>query len=815
MAKKIASYWKEFLLMALGLAVISILFFEVHPQNKIIPRLSGIEIKEKALEVAEYVNYSTDKYQIIPVIKTNYGLLSEYEKKFGVGEGSERAVKEEKPYFWDITWVKNSDFVFRGGQRQMEEMRDFIGRLNLRYDLRGDLIGLNYGFPDTSKISPVTETDAKLIAEEFARKFMEYVNIQTLSLSGKVEYEAGIDGNNIIENIRPDNKPAKSRIDYTFVASYTDPETKTEKRVSISITGNRVSLVKLLDYNMEVTPSEGKGNIHDIINALLIIGIIILIIILLFKRYRAFEIGFKQSAKIAVITALFVALEIFVSLNGEFNITYAMALIFGPLFSGLGVLIIWTITESLGREKWKEKFIPVDLILKGYFGDSKIGNALIKGIGLGFGLNALLLILYFVFDKVIGISIINESSEYLSQPMGVFKLFFGAYASNIYVFLLFVVFITTYLKGKLKDYLIIPAAGIIFGLIDTGFVSPDFADVIIQSLIGMTLIWFFLKNDILTTFTAAASGYFIFRAQPMIFLDTHLQSQSVIFVIILFAVLILWGIYSIITKDKVRDYASLTPAYVARITERVRLKRELEIAEEVQLSFLPDKTPEKEEVSIHARCIPASEVGGDYYDYLDFGKQSIGVVIGDVSGKGIQASFYMTLVKGFVKAVAKQTTSPSEILNRVNQLFCENVERGNFITMVLAKINLQEKRLIFSRAGHNPVLIKRQEEGKVYSYQPKGFALGMESGGHFPKFIEEEEVKLNRGDMIVFYTDGFTEAMNGKREEFGEKRLIKLIEECSHQDVKEFSDYIYKEVKSFIGKAPQHDDMTLMVIKIN
>ncbi len=815
MGKKIFGYWKEFLVIALSILIIRILFFQTHPQSRIIPHQSAAQIKEKAEEVSEYLENKSDDYQILPILKTNQGLVSGYQKKFGIEEGTEKALREEKPYFWEISWLKGSDFVFRGGERQMEELKDFVGRLNLRYDLYGNLIGLNYGFPDTSKTEPVSLSDAQIIAGDFARKFMNYINFSSLELRGKAEDESGPENIKIGEEGSGDKKPPKNRIDYTFTASYADPDNHLEKKVSISVTGKKVSLVKLSDYDMQLHPQDDNDNIHSIVNALLIIGIIILIIILLFRRFRAFEVGFKQSFKIAVITALFVGIEIIISVYGDLSFNFVLAIIFGPLFSGLGVLIVWTITESLGREKWKSKFTSVDLMLKGYFGDSKIGSAIIKGLSLGFGLNALLLLLYLVFDRTIGISVISNSSDYISHSMGAVKLFFGAYASNIYAFLVLIVFLTTFLKDKLKDYYIIPAVGIIMGLIDTGFVSPDFADIIIQSLLGMILVWFFLRNDILASFTGLASSYFIFRAEPMLLLNSHLQEQSVIFTIALFVIIILWAIYAIATKDKVLDYASLTPAYVARITERERLKRELEIAEEVQLSFLPDKTPEREEVSIYARCIPASEVGGDYYDYIDFGKNSIGVVIGDVSGKGIQASFYMTLVKGFVKAVAKQTTSPSEILNRVNQLFCENVEKGNFITMVLAKLNLQEKKLVFSRAGHNPVFIKRKEEGKVFIYQPKGFALGMENTGHFPRFIEEEDINLNSGDIVIFYTDGFTEAMNGKREEFGEKRFIKLIEEAEFRDVKELSDYLYKEVKSFIGKAPQHDDMTLVIIKMN
>jgi serine phosphatase RsbU (regulator of sigma subunit) len=331
----------------------------------------------------------------------------------------------------------------------------------------------------------------------------------------------------------------------------------------------------------------------------------------------------------------------------------------------------------------------------------------------------------------------------------------------------------------------------------------------------MVIVWFFLRTDILTAFIGTAAFYFVFRAVPLLMIPSVLYTQSVIVILFLFFGFILWSIYSIATKDKALDFDSLSPAYAARITERERLKRELEIAEEVQISFLPKEDPVLKEISIASRCIPASEVGGDYYDYIHFDDNSIGIVIGDVSGKGIQASFYMTLVKGFLKAVAKQTSSTSGILNKLNELFCENVEKGNFITMVFAKISLAEKRLVFSRAGHNPILIRHFDENKTISYQPKGFALGMEMTGQFPRFIEEENVQLKTGDLIVFYTDGITEAMNKKKEEYGTDRLVHLLNELKNETPVEVIDKVYKDVKNFIGRAPQHDDMTMVVVKVN
>lgn len=817
MMKKVSKYWLAFLIIAISLILIRLLFFKVHPQSSIHSEISSNEIRTRALEVANYLQYKSRDYQVIPTIKTNSLKIAEYQKKYGIEEGNKSVNRYEIPRYWEVTWLKNSNFMFSGGDRQFEQLKDFIGRLSINYDLKGNIIGMNHGFSDTSRVKPISEEDAYKIVTDFSSKFLTYINQSSIKLverRGMRRDQPQID----LQEKRPNPPPApqiRERIDFTYHAAYYDSLNNSDKRISISVTGNKVSLIKLLDYKVESNPLPEEDDIHSIINVLIIVSTIILIIVLLFKRFRAFEIGFRQSLKIAIITGLFVGLEILLSIGGEFGSTIILALIFGPLFSGLGVFIVWTITESLGREKWKEKFFSLDLMMRGYLRNSRIGHSVFNGLALGFGLNALILLLYLIAEKVFHISVITGSSEFLSQSLGAVKLFFNSVASTIYIFITYVVFTTTYLKGKIKDGYLIVLGGIILGVINTGFVSPDYIDIIIQSILGIIIIWFFIKTDILSAFIGIASYYFIFRALPLILINVPLYGTSLIFIIVLFAVIILWSLYSVITKDKALDFDSLTPAYVARITERERLKRELEIAEEVQMSFLPKEDPVRKEVEIASRCIPASEVGGDYFDYIEFDDNTLGIVIGDVSGKGIQASFYMTLVKGFLKAVAKQTSSTSGILNKLNELFCENVERGNFITMVFAKLSLKEKRIVFSRAGHNPIIIKHTSENKTVSYQPKGFALGMEVSGQFPHYIEEENLDLKSGDLVILYTDGITEAMNLKKQEYGSDRLVSLINELSHENPLQVINKVYSDVKSFIGKAPQHDDMTMVVIKIN
>jgi len=215
-----------------------------------------------------------------------------------------------------------------------------------------------------------------------------------------------------------------------------------------------------------------------------------------------------------------------------------------------------------------------------------------------------------------------------------------------------------------------------------------------------------------------------------------------------------------------------------------------------------------------AECIPANEVGGDYFDFVELGSEKIGIIIGDVSGKGTQAAFYMTLTKGFLKALVKRFESPAEVLRQMNALFYENVERGSFISVIYAIFDLETHRLTIARGGHNPVIHFDSGKNDVNLILPKGIALGIERGELFNSSIEDYTVQLKSNDFFVFFTDGFNEAINKVNQEFGMDRLIQSIRERSNGNSEDLIKGIFSDIRNFIGKVRQRDDMTIVVVKI-
>jgi phosphoserine phosphatase RsbU/P len=254
--------------------------------------------------------------------------------------------------------------------------------------------------------------------------------------------------------------------------------------------------------------------------------------------------------------------------------------------------------------------------------------------------------------------------------------------------------------------------------------------------------------------------------------------------------------------------------------EKKRLEEELRIARQIQMSLLPRGPLDFPGIGVTALCVPAREVGGDYYDFFPLGTNRLGVLIADVSGKGTSAALYMAELKGLVLSLSQIYQSPRQLLMEVNRIISENLDTRSFITMTYGVIDLSAGVMTFARAGHTPMIYLQAdgEEGRAAQVlAPSGIVVGLRIPGATEKFaelLEEDSITLRRGDVLVLYTDGITEAMNRDSDLFGEARLSRIVTEHGHLDAAELRERILREVEAFVGSADQHDDMTMILIKV-
>jgi serine phosphatase RsbU (regulator of sigma subunit) len=254
---------------------------------------------------------------------------------------------------------------------------------------------------------------------------------------------------------------------------------------------------------------------------------------------------------------------------------------------------------------------------------------------------------------------------------------------------------------------------------------------------------------------------------------------------------------------------------MAEQAEKQRLEEELRIARQIQMSLLPgDGVVRMAGVRIAALCLPAAEVGGDYYDLLPLGPTRMGVLVADVSGKGTSAALYMAELKGLVLSLSRIHDSPARLLSEANRILSANMDSRSFVTMTYAIIDTQARCMRYARAGHNPMLHLDARTGRTRVLAPAGLGLGLDPGARFDHILEEAEVPLVAGDFFLFFTDGLSEAMNDLAELFGENRLRRILEGAAGLGSEELKDRILGEVRRFVGDAAPHDDMTMVVLKV-
>jgi len=247
--------------------------------------------------------------------------------------------------------------------------------------------------------------------------------------------------------------------------------------------------------------------------------------------------------------------------------------------------------------------------------------------------------------------------------------------------------------------------------------------------------------------------------------------------------------------------------------EKQKIERDLDLARKIQQGLLPQCLPNMNGLDICGEMIPAMQVGGDYYDLIQISESKLFVVVGDVSGKGLSASLYMTKLQTMIKLSCSEEKSPKEILIDINRRIYMEMESNSFVTISLALFDLEKQTVKFCRAGHMPVL--QATNGTVQSYRTQGLGVGIEKGIVFEKSLVEEEVKLSPGQIYAFFTDGVTEAMNENNDLFGDDNLNAILKNKTNTRSSDIVNEIWSSVKSFRGSAEVNDDMTMVVVKVN
>ncbi|HOJ97054.1 MAG TPA: SpoIIE family protein phosphatase [Methanospirillum sp.] len=243
--------------------------------------------------------------------------------------------------------------------------------------------------------------------------------------------------------------------------------------------------------------------------------------------------------------------------------------------------------------------------------------------------------------------------------------------------------------------------------------------------------------------------------------------------------------------------------------EKERFTRELEIAQGIQQSFLPDSVPDIPGMELAVYASPALEVGGDFYDFIPVGDDEWGLVIADVSGKGVPAALFMALSRTLIRVSATWRSDPASAIKEANSLICRDSKASMFVTLFYLVIDNLKRKITYVNAGHNPPLMLTGQDSDITLLRAEGIALGIIDEID----LDSNTVDLKKGDLVTLYTDGVTEAMNKDGEEYGMERFITVLKQNRDRELSQLIEAIIASIKDFTKDAPQSDDITLILIR--
>lgn len=815
-----------FLVLLPSLFVIRLLYTSTHPFGGIALPVEGTEMERRAAAIARAQGFDPASFTVETRFHRDQAMLRRFQVALGLDSSNGMMRAGLPAYYWTVRWYEESDRVDIGSHDSGEEAVKMAeqmmhGTLDMRFDVHGRLLQYTEELDDSLALPAMDSLAAYRTACGFLRNYAAGLHTPcdttapapertSTAAMRKGARRLGMTGTVVMR---------AQRIDRDFVWSYLEPTLGDTVNVRITVAGNRITRYETM-YRVPPSAASPILDIAATVPAILLYLVIaILMIVTAIRRIRAYEIGFGTAIILGIVVAILFGIELYHLIPSSALWQVLISLAIAPLFVGGAMFVAWAVGESIGRETWKEKFIGLDLLTRGHLLHSMVGSGMLRGLASGTFVFAVWLLAMKVLDAFAPVSVLygSEDSGDMYRVFDTGNPFLLLVSHHLYTSLfiatIFAMFLVSYLRSRFhRAGWVVPLAAFLYAISNQTEVFPFWAGIAVNFVCGLVLMWSFARYDLLTalvaffTFASLGTGASFFTVGN----PSHLAAGY--WMIGAGVVVIALACAGVLIRDRVVDFDAITPAFARHVTERQRLQRELEIAREVQMSFLPKTAPEIDGLRIAARCVPALEVGGDYYDFIPLGPKKLAVAIGDVSGKGTQAAFYMTLAKGFLRALAPRDESPADTLVRMNDLFCDNVERGNFLSMLFVIFDLEGGEVRAARAGHNPMIVKPAGEA-ARSIQTPGLALGFESGTRFSEAIQDAVLPLHSGDLFVLYTDGFTEAMTKSREEYGEDRFSASIERAASGDPQEVIDRLFADAAEFTKKAEQHDDMTIVVVK--
>lgn len=795
-----------FVLAVIGCVVFLILYPRLFPEAGIRMDMDKEEIVAKGISFVEGLGYDLTGYHITSRLQYDSDQLRYLNRAFGPSRTN--ALSDSIPvYHWTIRWTSEDTRSIQLGSGSDEEARQRVEQLRdgntLLVDLQGRPIGFSFRIPrsDSLRASSFAEVDTRKVADSLAAKLCGMYG-----------------GDWTFEENREQSRQFRPFRQYRWNKLGDVAGEKIYLEIGVFLNGRIQNFRQVFQIPKRFGQAKERDDFEGGAKAVLFLVFFILTVIYFIQRLRSDLIDLKSGMLVGIIVTLSCLVVSWIQTPDESFIVVMIVFVIRALLLGGSIWILFSVGESFTREVWADKLFTMDILRRKIL-FPELGLSLFRGIALMFiGLGVTGLLDYAGIHWFRGYFSLNNDSFYFwtSKWPGLYAIG-RSLLSSLYIVVPFYLFLLPLLlRRSTKKIFVLPIVVVLLSTL--GFpipnLQPFFVRMGVNGLVGLLFIFFYLRYDFITVAMGAVGIPLFYYGTSALVAGNGLQTVHGFILMGLFGAVLLLAFFACRGETPSGGVVHYVPDYLRRISEKERIRRELEIARNVQITFLPRMNPEIEGIEIASLCLPAKEVGGDYYDFIEITPKKLGVVIGDVSGKGISAAFYMTLTKGFLKSQARSVFSPKEVLINMNELFYENANRGMFVSMIYGIFDLEHRTLTYARAGHNPMIYRQSKGGLIEEFNSPGIALGLERGDLFAKTIVEKSVPVEKGDVFLMYTDGLNEAQNLFHEEFGEKRLMDVVAEHNAFSATDLLDQIKLEIQRFIDYAPQHDDMTAVIVKI-
>ncbi|MDZ4701955.1 MAG: PP2C family protein-serine/threonine phosphatase, partial [Rhodothermales bacterium] len=615
----------------------------------------------------------------------------------------------------------------------------------------------------------------------------------------------------------------------------TDPNSNLPVQAEMLITAGGLLLRAEILYEAGRPPSNRRErgftlNITlDLVAAILASVLAIFVVVLFFRRLSARLIDVKSALQDALMGGIFLAMIVALTMGHDLLdeeewswsllLVWALPTLLSGSIGGFITFIVSSATDSIARMTWPQKMQALTYTRNFNYYNVTTGIALVRGLAVGGVLLGTLVGLLMVLHDA-PVLIEGDEAGFLGEfSLSAAGFFIGVRGWTTQLLLLVLLLgIGPELARRLPSMRLSFGAMVgLLTLLNPSPVSlfPEALTMLVSAAIAVIVIGAFWRYDFIVCFIALLVSGLLWDTAPGWLPEGAPDLAEAVVVWAFVGGIFLLGLVGLVSGRTAPAETLYLPAYLQEIAQQERLRGELETAHRVQASFLPSEMPNMPGVDIAALCLPAQEVGGDYYDFIRIDDRRLAIVVGDVSGKGIQAAFFMTLTKGFLRALCREVLSPAAVLSRVNALFFENAPRGMFISMIYGILDTRDGTFTFVRAGHDPVIARRMSERKAEFVRPGGMALGLATGALFDDAIHETTLHLHAGDILAFYTDGCTDSLNALHEQFGSERLLATVAETPDGTASDILRHIVGRISTFSGSTGRPDDLTVVIVRID